>query len=615
MASAEHKDAAGAQPSGPSLGGLGGFLRLVARFTRFALPYWDKLLLRVVYRFANSIILVLGVLATSRMVDDGLLARDLKLFLFWAVLKAAISAHILVFITVQANVSNFVMLRLNLRFKRMMFNHVQRMAMAFHQKRPVGENMYRVNRDTEMATDLSTNAVPETLEWTIELLTMLTLALVMNPAVVACIAAYLVVLFAFSHLAVGQIYKAQHLWFRAEQRVSAILQESFGAFSISKTFARERHDRRRYFGRLKDVIRGRLRNWAFISIWMEGRELLQAVLVTGVTHTLLCGWFVVQGRMTIGVFVATAEMMGLLISPVVVLIATIQRMRVSAVPAQRMLETLDWDPPVKDKPDARPLGGGRGEIRFENVCFRYTPDGPDVIRDLSFTVAPGGKVALVGVSGAGKTSIFNLLMRFCDPTSGRVLIDGHDLRDLKLRSYLEKVSVVLQENFLFSATIRDNILVGYPDADQAAFDEAVRRSGLADTIRAQPDGLDTMLLEGGNLSMGQKQRIGIARAVIRNPRFLFLDEATSSLDPATEAEILEQLKEVERGRTVLVIAHHIESVRQADEILVMEKGRLVQRGRHGELMGVEGGAYRRLWSAERAKLEGLATGEAEDEAC
>lgn len=246
----------------------------------------------------------------------------------------------------------------------------------------------------------------------------------------------------------------------------------------------------------------------------------------------------------------------------------------------------------------------RGEIAFDNVRFRYTPDGRDVLHDLTFTVPPGRKTAIVGVSGAGKTSIFNLLMRFADPFSGAVRVDGHDLKEIERKSYIEHVGIVLQENFLFSATIRDNILVGDPEADDAQLQHAIDLAGLGPTIDALPDGLDTMLLEGGNLSMGQKQRIGIARAMLRDPKFLFLDEATSSLDPATEKEILAQLKKVEAGRTVLVIAHHLNTVRSADEIIVMEQGRLVQQGRHEDLITDEGGAYARLWRAEEAKHSG-----------
>jgi len=585
----------------PTIGGLRGFWRLLRRFVPYALVYWDKLLLRVIYRQAYAIIGVLGAMVTIRVVDDGLLARDAGKFFMWSALKVALSAHILVFITIYANVCHYVLLRLNITFKRLLFDHVQRMPLAFHQMRPVGENMFRINSDSEAATMFAASAVPEVLERIVELVTCVSLILALNRIVVGLLAVYITLYFLVSHVLVTMLYRAQQHMRRCGQRVSAILQESYSAFGISKALARERHERRRYFNRLTGLMRATLSFFAYLALWMEGAQLMQEALVTQISHVLICGYLVITGRMTTGEFIAVSEMIALVQGPLMGMIATLQRLRVDAVPAQRMLETLDIEPAVQDKPNAVVLDRPKGAIRFENVCFRYAPEGPDVIKDLCFQVEPGQKLAIVGVSGAGKTTIFNLLMRFCEPTRGRILIDDHDLRDLVLESYLERVSVVLQENFLFSATIRDNIFLGDPTAPLAALDDAIERAGLGSTIAALPDGLDTMLLEGGNLSMGQTQRIGLARAVLRDPRFLYLDEATSALDPATEEEIIEQLKEVERGRTCLVIAHHIVSVKDADEILVMESGELAQRGLHEDLIADQKGAYARLWAAERAK--------------
>lgn len=595
--------------SAPRIGGIKGFWKLLLRFLPFALPYWDKLLLRILYKQATAMIGVLGATATIRMVDDGLLAGNTQAFMTWSMIKVVLTAHIFIHITIYANIFHFVLMRLNLAFKRHIFNHVQKMTLAFHQKRPIGENMYRINNDTEFATDFGANSMPELVERLVELLTYAGLLFALNPTILGLLLVYVGFYFIFSHVIVSQMYRAQQFMRRAEQRVAALLQEVYSAFGISKAFSRGRHDRRRYFHRLADLMRERLRFFGWLAAWMEGAELLREIVISQLSHILICGVLVIKGYMSLGEFIAVIEMINLVQGPLMAVVATIQRLRVAAVPAQRLLETLDMEPDVQDKPNAISLEKPKGEIAFDHVWFRYQPDGPDVIQDLSFQVPAGSKTAIVGVSGAGKTSIFNLLMRFSDPTQGRVLIDGKDLRDLKLQSYLDQVSVVLQENFLFSATIGDNIRVGNPKAKDGQLKEAIKRSGLQPTIDAMPQGLDTMLLEGGNLSMGQKQRVGIARAVIRDPRFLYLDEATSSLDPVTEEEILEQLKEVEKDRTVLVIAHHIASVREADQILVMEKGHLVQQGRHDDLIADRQGAYYRLWNAEKAKRLGDVDGE------
>ncbi len=279
---------------------------------------------------------------------------------------------------------------------------------------------------------------------------------------------------------------------------------------------------------------------------------------------------------------------------------TVQRLRVSAVPVQRVFETLDLGCTIQPAKNAIRLRDVRGQIDFSGVSFRYRPEGPDVLKDVSFTVRPGQKVAIVGLSGAGKTTIFNLLLRLYEPTAGSIRVDGHDLRDLDLESYLANVGVVLQENFIFSASIRDNILFGNINASEEELNDVVGRAGLWSTIRALPRGLDTVLLEGGNLSMGQKQRIGIARTLIRDPKILLLDEPTSLLDPRTEEDILAQLASIEEDKTRLMIAHHISFVGEKDEILVMHEGRLVQRGLQAEL-STSDGPYKSLCTADRRR--------------
>lgn len=584
----------------PRIGGVSGFIRLALRFFPYALPYWDKLLLRILYKQANAMIGVLGATATIRIVDDGILAGDVRSFVIWSIIKIVLTAHILVHITIYANIFQYVLMRLNLFFKQMMFAHVQRMTLDFHQERPIGENMYRINNDAEAATDFGANAVPEFIERIVEILTFAGLLLAINAVVGSMLGVYMAAYFIFSHIVAGRMYLAQQYMRRAEQAVAALLQEVYTAFASSKAFARERTERRRYFRRLGRVMRTRMRFFAWLSTWMEGGDLIREVLIVQFAHLVVCGSLVIAGKMTLGEFIAIVEVINLVSGPLLALVMTVQRLRISAVPAQRMLETLDREPKVQDAPDAKALVAAKGEIRFEGIRYRYTDDGRDVLKDLSFTIPPNRKAAIVGVSGAGKTSIFNLLMRYADPHAGRVLVDGQDLRAVKRDSYLQHVSVVLQENFLFSSTVRDNILIGKPDATEEELERAVETAGLRAMIDALPNGLDTMLLEGGNLSMGDKQRIGIARAVIRDPTFLFLDEATSSLDPVTEHEILEQLEKIEEGRTVLVIAHHINTVRRADEILVMEQGRLVQQGTHEDLMADPDGAYAQLWAASES---------------
>jgi ATP-binding cassette subfamily B multidrug efflux pump len=266
---------------------------------------------------------------------------------------------------------------------------------------------------------------------------------------------------------------------------------------------------------------------------------------------------------------------------------------------------LDATADVQDAPDAVDLPHLRGQVEFENVCFRYDTGSPedadrDVLHDVTLQMAPGEVVALVGRSGAGKTSIANLLCRFYDPQKGRVLVDGHDVRGVTLSSLRSQVAVVLQDTFLFNGSVRDNLLFGNPEATEDEIVEAAQAAFAHEFVLALPQAYDTEVGERGvKLSGGQKQRLALARAILANPRILVLDEATSSVDAEAEYLIQQALESVLRGRTALVNAHRLSTVRNADKIVALEDGRIVEMGSHRDLM-LKGGLYSQLY---RRQLE------------
>jgi ATP-binding cassette, subfamily B, bacterial MsbA len=337
---------------------------------------------------------------------------------------------------------------------------------------------------------------------------------------------------------------------------------------------------------LYQLLRARMRLaliGAGITVGQSGFSLVATIVILGVG-----GYLVITGHTTLGTLVAFQLLYGQVFSSATALVGTVLNAQKALASADRIYEFLDIPPTVRDKPTARAPGDVRGEIRFEHVSFGYNPN-QTVVEDISFSARPGEMVALVGPSGAGKTTIAGLISRFYDPDQGRVLLDGTDLRDLTLAGLRANIGIVFQDPFLFATTIRDNIAFGRPDASEAEIIAAARAANAWDFIQEQPQGLDTLVGQRAvRLSEGQKQRIAIARALLRDPRILVLDEPTAALDTRTEQLLQEALHNLMQGRTTFVIAHRLGTIQRADRILVLQRGRIVEQGSHPELLSLRG---------------------------
>ena len=366
-------------------------------------------------------------------------------------------------------------------------------------------------------------------------------------------------------------------------KTNTILQENLAGVRVVKAFAREKHEQKHFDVAADDLFAQQLkvtRTFAFLfpTIFL-GAQAGQAAILYFSSGQIL------NGSLTFGEYQQFSLYLIYVFFPVGMLGMIITLMAQAAASATRVFEILDAKSDVTNKENATELPAIDGRVEFKDVTFRYFGSSEAVLSGVGFTAEPGQTIALLGATGSGKSSIINLIPRFYDATEGAILIDGHDVRDVTLDSLRRQIGIVLQETNLFGGTIRDNIAFGRPDASLEAVTEAAKASAAHDFIMTFPDGYDTPVGERGtSLSGGQKQRIAIARALLLNPRLLILDDSTSAVDLGTEAQIQSALDKLMKGRTSFVIAQRITTVLNADQIIVLDKGKVVAVGRHADLM-------------------------------
>jgi subfamily B ATP-binding cassette protein MsbA len=371
--------------------------------------------------------------------------------------------------------------------------------------------------------------------------------------------------------------------------LSTLVEEVISGIRIVKSFVQTQREQTRFADQVDQTLYLTLRRASIMAVFIPVISLLTFSSATAVL------WYggrqVIDGVVTPGELFAFVLFAGILIGPFSSAARVFAQIKEAQGATQRVFEILDAKPDIDDEPDAQTLVTVEGHVRVEHVTFAYDARQP-VLSNLSFEAKPGELVALVGPTGAGKTTVINLLHRFYDPTKGRITIDGQDLRQVTVESWYRQIALVPQETILFGGTILDNIRYGNIAASEAAVFEASKAAHAHDFITSLPDGYQTLVGEKGvNLSGGQRQRIAIARAILKNPRILLLDEATSSLDTESERLVQEALQRLMEGRTTFVVAHRLSTIQRADRILVLDKGKLVEEGNHTQLMERQGLYY------------------------
>lgn len=530
------------------------------------------------------------------VIDDVIQAKQ-ETLLPWAL--AGLAAAYLgknVFASLRIRLNNTLEQTVVHELRSHVFAAVQRLSVTYFDNRSTGEIMSRLTNDTEHVERIFIDGVEAALTASLTLIGITVMLFALNWK----LAALSLVPIPFLMWSAGRFTTKVHGFYhdirQGSAEISGYLQDALSGIRETMGFGRQAHEQQRFDSLSRAYSAANLKAMYLWSLYSPGMILL------GSLGTVIILWYgageVTAGRLTLGELVLFLSYLSLFYVPINQIHSVNHLLQHALAASDRVFEVLDTKPEVTEAPGViEPPHKARGDVRFDRVEFRYRPDVP-VLAGLSFSVTAGERIALVGPSGAGKSTLLKLLMRFYDVTGGAVLIDEQDVRDMPLDYLRRQIGYVQQEPFLFNGTVRENILYGDLTATDDRMEAAARAARAHDFIVDLPDGYETRIGERGvKLSVGQKQRVSIARVLLKNPPIVIFDEATSNIDTETEVKIREALNELTKGRTTFIIAHRLTTLHDVDRILVVEGGRLVEQGTHDRLMSI-GGVYAGLYEAQ-----------------
>lgn len=552
---------------------------------------------------AASLVVLFEPWVLGEVVDKGIVARDMAAINRLAL--ALLGMHLLGWIgtTVRIHLTNNVGQGILYDLRQELFMHIQKLSLRFYDQRPVGRIMSRITSDVNAIADLINGGLVTIVSQSISLVGIVVVMFWLSWQL-SLLAFVVMPLLGLLFFKVGpRIERAWKNVRRTSSNISANLNESINGITVTQAFRREQPNIAT-FGRLTQGT-----NRAWMSAVRLEEVIWPTVDVVGVLGTALVlvagAYMVMEEIVTIGLILAFANYLWRFWAPLSAMSKVYGQMLSAMASAERIFEFLDTEPEVADSSNATPIPPIQGEVVFERVNFRYDPEQELVLKGINLHVQPGETIALVGHTGSGKSSIINLIMRFYDPVGGRILVDGHDLRDVTLESLRAQMAIVLQDSFLFSGTLADNIRYSQQGATLEEVKRVAEAVHLTPFIETLEEGLDYQVGErGGRLSVGQRQLVAFARALLADPRILILDEATSSVDTETERVIQRAMETLLEGRTAFIIAHRLSTIRHADRILVIDQGRIVEQGTHEALL-TQGGRYFDLYLRQFAGQRGV----------
>ncbi len=582
------------------------------RMMGYLRPYWLWTLTASIGLVGGTILMIAIPTILRDVIDIGIERRDAQ-YMFWA---GALIVGLGILRGFMGYLSRFYGERMSHHIaydiRNQVYDKVQHLSFSYHNQSHTGTLITRAISDVDEMQRYYAFGLLDGLNVILLLSGVIVVMVIQSPLLAIVAMAPLLPLIWMSRKFAGDV---EPRWKAVMDRIQVLsdqIQENAIGAQVVRAFAREDYELERFSKANRNLYDDQL---DLIRRWVTYLPISSFIISLSVASVLLFGGFMEQaniGGVTVGMIVAFNAYVLMLGQPLRFVGFVILLITQAVASAQRVFEILDEPVEIDNKPNAIPMPKIKGHVRFENVSFAYS-DAPDrpVLKNINLDVQPGQVVAFLGKTGSGKSTLINLLMRFYDPTEGRVLIDGIDIRDVQLQSLRRQIGLVLQESMLFSATIRENIAYGNPDASEEAVIAAAKAANAHDFIMEFPDGYDTELGERGvTLSGGQRQRVAIARALLIDPRILILDDSTSSVDTKTEFEIQEALNRLMENRTTFIIAQRLTSVQQADQIVVLEAGEIVEIGTHQELLDLNGHyaeIYRlQLADQDRLKRELLA---------